>query len=134
MSEPVATTPTTLFMGELNPPTGTPTKLPALPTPSSDPDAMRVFLEKVKEILEVYEGIRGSKFDQVVTWRDMFQNGMVDLTVSGTRVALRYQQLGWCFIDWHNKQFCLRRQRRIHRLDQVLLDSVCKPDGRKGSI
>jgi hypothetical protein len=85
MSEPVATTPVTLFMGELNPPTGSPTKLPALPTPSSDPDAMRVFLEKVKEILEVYEGIRGSKFDQVVTWRDMFQNGMVDLTVSGTR-------------------------------------------------
>ena len=85
MSEPVATTPTTLFMGELNPPTGTHTKLPALPTPSSDPEAMRVFLEKVKEILEVYEGIRGSKFDQVVTWRDMFQNGMIDLTVSGTR-------------------------------------------------
>ena len=85
MSEPVATTPVTLFMGELNPPTGVPTKLPALPTPSSDPESMRVFLEKVKEILEVYEGIRGSKFDQVVTWRDMFQNGMVDLTVSGTR-------------------------------------------------
>jgi len=85
MSEPVATTPSTLFMGELNPPTGVPTKLPALPTPSSDPDAIRIFLQNVKEILEVYEGIRGSKFDQVVTWRDMFQNGMVDLTVSGTR-------------------------------------------------
>lgn len=85
MSEPVATTPSTLFMGELVPPTGLPTKLPALPTPSNDLDAIRVFLQNVKEILEVYEGIRGSKFDQVVTWRDMFQNGMVDLTVSGTR-------------------------------------------------
>ena len=88
MSEPVATTPDgTLFNGELSPPSGTPTKLPALPTPSSDPEAIRVFLGKVKEILEVYEGIRGSKFDQVVTWRDMFQNGMVDLTVSGVRYA-----------------------------------------------
>jgi uncharacterized protein YjbI with pentapeptide repeats len=88
MPESVATTPdSTLFNGELTPPSGAPTKLPALPTPSSDPEAIRIFLGKIKEILEVYDGIRGSKFDQVVTWRDMFQNGMIDLTVSGVRYA-----------------------------------------------
>jgi len=85
MSEAVATTPESLFPGELQPPTGPATKLPALPTPTADLDSIRIFLEKVKEIIEVYEGIRGSKFDQVVTWRDCFKNGMVDLTVSGTR-------------------------------------------------
>lgn len=83
MSDQVNTTPDNLFAGEVSPPSDAATKLPALPTPSADPSAIKLFLDKVKEILEVYNGIRGSKWDQAVTWRDLFQQGMVTVSVNG---------------------------------------------------
>lgn len=55
---------------ETLPPAGEATKLPALPSPNQAPDT---FLHKVKETLEVMLGRRGqSKWDQVVTFRDLY--------------------------------------------------------------
>ena len=86
---PVTTTPEALFPGEANPPSGSATVLPSLPAVPSDPAQLRPFLEKVKEILEVYEGKRGSKFDQVVTWRELFNNGVVVMKIDGIDYSSR---------------------------------------------
>lgn len=58
-------------------------RLPALPpVPMTDP-ALAVFLNAVKERLEVREGSRGNPFEQVVTQRDL-----QDLGLSGSQVIL----------------------------------------------
>jgi len=87
MSEAITTNPPALFAGETNPPTGRETSIPALPSPTNDPAQIKIFLDKVKEILEIYEGIRGSKYDQVVTWRDLFLQGVVEIKAGGTLYA-----------------------------------------------
>jgi len=85
----LSTTPENLFPGEKLPPSGSATTLPSLPAPPSDPLQIRPFLEKVKEILEVYEGKRGNKFDQVVTWRELFQHGVIGMKINGTDYSTR---------------------------------------------
>lgn len=70
---------------------GKPTVTPSLPSPPSDPNQIRDFLLKVKEIIEVREGIRGNRFDQGVTWRELFENGLVDMKLDGRRIAARPQ-------------------------------------------
>ena len=79
----VPTTPDNPFTGVTSPPTGTATVTPALPAVPSDPNQLKPFLEKMKEIVEVFNGNRGNKFDQVVTWREMFNHGLVDMKFSG---------------------------------------------------
>lgn len=85
----ITTAPVNLFSGEVNPPAGDATVTPSLPSPSTDPVQIKMFLDKVKEILEVYDGKRGNKFDQVVTWREMFNHGITDLKLAGTRYSAR---------------------------------------------
>ncbi|CAB5220316.1 hypothetical protein UFOVP236_26 [uncultured Caudovirales phage] len=83
----VTTTPSNLTSGNSLPPMGQQTTKPSLPAPPSDPAQMKPFLDKMKEIIEVYEGKRGNVYDSVVTWRDMFDHGLVDLKINGTRFS-----------------------------------------------
>lgn len=63
-------------------PSGRPTRLPGL---GRAPDP---FLDKVKETLEVWKGDRGSKFDSVVTWRDLATLGVVVGDFQGARFTM----------------------------------------------
>ena len=71
------------FLGETAPPAGLGPTLPALPVPVADLVALKRFADAVKEILEVREGRRGSKFDQNITWRDLFQTGITSIQING---------------------------------------------------
>jgi hypothetical protein len=56
-------------------------KLPSLPTSfGTDPKQM---IGAIKEILEVREGQRGSKLDKSLTWRDLFEQGVIALNIDG---------------------------------------------------
>ena len=56
-------------------------KLPTIPTSfGTDPKTM---LTAIKEILEVREGQRGSPLDKAVTFRDLFEQGIVALNIDG---------------------------------------------------
>jgi hypothetical protein len=63
------------------------TTIPALPSAPSDPAQQKQFLDKIKEVLEVREGLRGNKLDSNITWRDLFSHGVVDVNVDGTRLS-----------------------------------------------
>jgi hypothetical protein len=84
----VTTTPAVLGLSQSDL-VGKETVTPSLPSPPSDPNQMRQFLEKLKEIVEVREGRRGNRFDQNITWRDLFDNGMVDVNIDGRRIGAR---------------------------------------------
>lgn len=86
----VTTTPANLGLSQTDL-VGKETVTPSLPAPPTDPAQMRQFLEKLKEIIEVREGRRGNPFDQNITWRDLFDHGVVDMNVNGNRVAARPQ-------------------------------------------
>lgn len=79
----VTTNPTSLTTGGVLPPLGKATVTPSLTTPPSDPAQMQAFLNAVKEIIEVYDGKRGNAYDSVVTWRELFEHGVVDLKIDG---------------------------------------------------
>lgn len=56
-------------------------RLPTIPTSfGTDPKQM---LTAIKEILEVREGQRGSNLDRTVTFRDLFEQGVVALNIDG---------------------------------------------------
>lgn len=60
---------------EKNAPVGDAPNLPAIPTVN---DASLVnAVGKIKEIVETWRGARGSKYEQVVTWRDLWKVGLI---------------------------------------------------------
>lgn len=66
--------------GELLPPESAGVRLPALGTPQLSPE----YLAKMKEIIEVLLGRRGSpQWDRAVTFRDLYQAGIVLPNVGG---------------------------------------------------
>ena len=62
-------------------PTGDAAKLPSIP--SVGPDSVENAVAKIKEIVETREGRRGSKYDQVVTWRDLWNVGLIAFNRGG---------------------------------------------------
>lgn len=68
---------------EKNPPVGNGVKLPGLAAPTSDVNQLRNVVETIKEIVEIREGRRGSKYDQVVTWRDLYNVGLIAVNSGG---------------------------------------------------
>ncbi len=72
-----------LFLGESNPPAGDGPNTPALPVANLDLASIKSLVDKIKEIIELREGVRGSKFDQNITWRSLFQSGLTKVTLDG---------------------------------------------------
>jgi hypothetical protein len=72
-----------LFLGEANPPTGDGPVTPALPVANLDLASIKSLVDKLKEIVELREGVRGSKFDQNITWRSLFKSGLTKVTIDG---------------------------------------------------
>jgi uncharacterized protein YjbI with pentapeptide repeats len=72
-----------LFLGEAQPPTGAGPTLPALPVATMDLASLKSLVDKMKEIIEIREGVRGSNFDRYITWRDLFKSGLTKLTLDG---------------------------------------------------
>jgi hypothetical protein len=68
---------------EKYPPSGDGAKLPGLASPSTDINQLRTVVDGLKEIVEVREGRRGSRYDQVVTWRDLYNVGLVAVQSGG---------------------------------------------------
>lgn len=84
---PVPTAPSNPLDGLSAASIGKQTVIPSLPAPPTDPAQVKPFLDKIKEILEVYEGKRGNKFDSVITWRDLFDHGLVDVKLNGNTLT-----------------------------------------------
>lgn len=60
------------------------TKVPALPSTAAIQDpAVKSFLDKLKELVEVREGLRGDVLDQAVTFRDVYQQGLLQAASNG---------------------------------------------------
>lgn len=58
------------------------TKVPTLPSTQMVQDpAAKAFLESLRELTEVREGIIGDRLDQNVTFRDLYHNGLLNLSV-----------------------------------------------------
>ena len=55
------------------------TKVPSLPTPQS-PEKL---LSALKELIEVREGVRGNELDANVTWRELVNAGVANITYNG---------------------------------------------------
>jgi hypothetical protein len=55
------------------------TKVPSLPTPQSPEKLMAA----LKELIEVREGIRGNELDANVTWRELVNSGIANITYNG---------------------------------------------------
>lgn len=68
---------------EKYPPAGDGAKLPGLASPSTDINQLRNVVDNLKEIVEIREGRRGSRYDQVVTWRDLYNVGLVAVQSGG---------------------------------------------------
>jgi len=68
---------------ERYPPSGDGAKLPGLAAPSTDINQLRNVVDNLKEIVEIREGRRGSRYDQVVTWRDLYNVGLVAVQSGG---------------------------------------------------
>jgi hypothetical protein len=68
---------------EKYPPSGDGAKLPGLASPSTDINQLRNVVDNLKEIVEIREGRRGSRYDQVVTWRDLYNVGLVAVQSGG---------------------------------------------------
>jgi len=60
---------------EKNAPSGEAPNLPSIPTVSEG--SLVSAVNKIKEILETREGRRGSKYEKVVTWRDLWNVGLI---------------------------------------------------------
>ena len=70
------------------------TKVPALPSVNGVADqATRKFLSAVKELMEVREGARGDPLDQAVTFRDLYQNSLLNTGADGKPI-LRLPRAG----------------------------------------
>lgn len=68
---------------EKYPPSGDGAKLPGLAAPSTDINQLRNVVDNLKEIVETREGRRGSKYDQAITWRDLYNVGLVAIQSGG---------------------------------------------------
>ena len=68
-------------------PYGRPTTLPGLGSVPSRAEDIPKWLGGVKETLEVWTGARGSKFDSVVTWRDLASMGIITGDFRGARFS-----------------------------------------------
>lgn len=68
---------------EKYPPSGDGAKLPGLASPSNDVNQLRNVVDNLKEIVEIREGRRGSKYDQTVTWRDLYNVGLIAVQSGG---------------------------------------------------
>jgi len=79
----ITVTDVNLFDAETSPPTGDGPKIPSIPVFSNDPGSLRIALDKVKETIDIREGRIGSKFDKYITWRDLFQSGITQVTLNG---------------------------------------------------
>jgi hypothetical protein len=79
----ITVTDVNLFDAETSPPTGNGPKIPSIPVFSNDPSSLRIALDKVKETIDIREGRIGSKFDKYITWRDLFQSGITQVTLNG---------------------------------------------------
>jgi len=64
------------------------TQLPVIPSLSEvdaeNPKLVSQTLEAIKEAIEVRLGMRGDKLDQSPTWRDLYNNGTIDVILKGT--------------------------------------------------
>jgi hypothetical protein len=79
----ITVTDVNLFDSETSPPTGDGPRIPSIPVFSNDPGSLRIALDKVKETIDIREGRIGSKFDKYITWRDLFQSGITQVTLNG---------------------------------------------------
>lgn len=52
-------------------------RYPSIPEPSIDPEALRRSDLALKETIEIMTGVRGNRFDAVVTWQDLVDLGIV---------------------------------------------------------
>lgn len=62
-------------------PLGEGPRVPAIPVASPEVRQLAIAIEKLKEIVELREGIRGSSVDMNVTWRDLFQQGIASIKI-----------------------------------------------------
>lgn len=83
------TNPRNRDLTNLNASASQPAKLPGLPEPPADDPKLKEWLSKIKEIIEVREGSRASKFDRVVTWRDLMDMGLAVGDFAGARIGFR---------------------------------------------
>lgn len=60
------------------------TKVPSIPEPVGRTATEKSFLQAVKEALEIRLGRRGDDLDRAVTLRDLYENGVVNISVNGT--------------------------------------------------
>ena len=52
-------------------------RYPPIPEPSTDTEALRRADMAIKETLEIMNGVRGNRFDAVVTWQDLVNLGII---------------------------------------------------------
>lgn len=62
-------------------PTGDGPRIPAIPFATPEVRQLAIAFEKLKEIVELREGVRGSAVDRNITWRDLFQQGIASIKV-----------------------------------------------------
>jgi len=74
---------TTPIDNEKNPPSGDPVKLPGLASTSTDINQLRGVVDGLKEIVETREGRRSSKYEQSITWRDLYNVGLIAIQSGG---------------------------------------------------
>lgn len=68
---------------------GAETRTPAIPsveTVGNSVESIRVAVARLREVVQVREGLVGNPLDQNVTWRDLYDNGVVSLRADGTAV------------------------------------------------
>jgi hypothetical protein len=61
------------------------TSVPAIPAITEDPKVLADAVRRLKELVEVREGKRGSSLDQAVTVRDLYESGVIALNLNGVR-------------------------------------------------
>lgn len=79
---------------EKHPPSGSRAVLPAIPVPPNGDKQTQSFLACIKEIIEVREGRRGSAYEKAVTWRDLWELGLLAGVSGGTTAAVSASQAG----------------------------------------
>lgn len=62
---------------EKNAPSGERSPVPSIPTVNDG--SLVSAVSKMKEVIELREGRRGSKYEQVVTWRDLYNVGLISV-------------------------------------------------------
>lgn len=58
-------------------------KVPVIPSVVADTASVARSVRQIKEVLELREGVRGSPLDANVTWRDLYENGLVEFVIDG---------------------------------------------------